>query len=156
MRLFGTLLANPATINLIKGTVHVITKTCLYKVDPLKPHFYIVKLGFTGVYIIFLISIQKHRLWVPVRTEAVLTGTHNLCFEQKCERYQNFDLKIFIFFLVVKFSVYLNRRVFVMGRFSTMIYKVGNFCDLLYMLLHTKPILKRGSKFFSLRVDPPF
>ena len=35
------------------------TKTCLYNVDPLKPHFYIVKLGFTGVYIIFLISAQK-------------------------------------------------------------------------------------------------
>ena len=31
----------------------LITKTCLYNVDPLKPHFYIVKLGFTGVYIIF-------------------------------------------------------------------------------------------------------
>ena len=27
--------------------------------DPLKPHFYIVKLGFTGVDIIFLISIQN-------------------------------------------------------------------------------------------------
>ena len=26
-----------------------ITKTCLYNIDPLKPHFYIVKLGF-GVY----------------------------------------------------------------------------------------------------------
>ena len=36
-----------------------ITKTCLYNFDPLKPHFYIVKLGFTGVYIIFLISAQK-------------------------------------------------------------------------------------------------
>ena len=45
-----------------------ITKTCLYNVDPLKSHFYIVKLGFTGVYIIFLISAQKHRLWVLVRT----------------------------------------------------------------------------------------
>ena len=45
-----------------------ITKTCLYNFDPLKPHFYIVKLGFTGVYIIFLISAQKHRLWVLVRT----------------------------------------------------------------------------------------
>ena len=33
-----------------------ITKTRLYNFDPLKPHFYIVKLGFTGVYIIFLIS----------------------------------------------------------------------------------------------------
>ena len=47
---------------------HNITKTCLYNFDPLKPHFYIVKLGFTGVYIIFLISDQKHRLWVLVRT----------------------------------------------------------------------------------------
>ena len=27
---------------------------------PLKPHFYIVKLEFTGVYVIFLISAQKH------------------------------------------------------------------------------------------------
>ena len=26
-----------------------IAKTCLYNVDPLKPLFYIVKLGFTGV-----------------------------------------------------------------------------------------------------------
>ena len=34
----------------------IIMKTCLYKSYPLKPHFYIVKLGFTGVYIIFLIS----------------------------------------------------------------------------------------------------
>ena len=46
-------------------------------------------------------------------TEAVLTNTHNLCFEQKYEKYQNFYLKIFIF-LVVKFSIYLNRYVFVM------------------------------------------
>ena len=45
-----------------------ITKTRLYNFDPLKPHFYIIKLGFTGVYIIFLISAQKHRLWVLVRT----------------------------------------------------------------------------------------
>ena len=36
-----------------------ITKTCLYNFDPLKPHFYIVKLGFTGVYINFLISAQN-------------------------------------------------------------------------------------------------
>ena len=39
-----------------------ITKTYLYNFDPLKAHFYVVKLGFTGVYIIFLISAQKHRL----------------------------------------------------------------------------------------------
>ena len=36
-----------------------ITKTYLYNFDPLKPHIYIVKLGFIGVYIIFLISAQN-------------------------------------------------------------------------------------------------
>ena len=40
-----------------------ITKTCLYSFDSLKPHFYRIKMGFTGVYISFLISAQKHRLW---------------------------------------------------------------------------------------------
>ena len=33
-----------------------ITKTSLCNEDPLTPHFYIVKLGFTGVYIFFLFS----------------------------------------------------------------------------------------------------
>ena len=39
--------------------VSFITKTRLYNFDPLKPHFYIVKLRFTGVYIIFHISAQN-------------------------------------------------------------------------------------------------
>ena len=33
-----------------------ITKTRIYNFDPLKPHFYIVNLGFTGVYIFFLLK----------------------------------------------------------------------------------------------------
>ena len=37
----------------------VITKTCLYNFDPLKPYFSIVKLGFTGVYIIFLFLLKN-------------------------------------------------------------------------------------------------
>ena len=32
-----------------------IMKLYLYNFDPLKPHFYIVKLAFTGVYIFFFI-----------------------------------------------------------------------------------------------------
>ena len=40
-----------------------ITKTRLYNFDTLKPHFYMIKRGFTGVYIIFLISAPKYRLW---------------------------------------------------------------------------------------------
>ena len=95
----------------------IITKTCLYNTDPLKPHFYIVKLGFTGVNIIFLISAQNidcgYSLEPPRLAEAVLTSTHNLCFEQKYEKYQSFLSENFQF-LGVKFSIYLNRRVYVM------------------------------------------
>ena len=80
-----------------------ITKTCLYNFDPLKLNFYIVKLGFTGIYINFLIS-----------AEAVLTSTHNLCFEQKYVKYQSFLSENFQF-LEVTFSICLNRRVFVMS-----------------------------------------
>ena len=40
-------------------------------------------------------------------------NTHNRCFEQKYEKYQNFSSENF-HVLVVKFSVYLNRYVFVM------------------------------------------
>ena len=50
-----------------------ITKTNLYNFDPIQSHFYIVKLGFTGLYIIFLISAQKYRLWIHVRTDSVLS-----------------------------------------------------------------------------------
>ena len=63
---------------------HCITKTCLYNIDPLNLNFYIVKLGFTGVYIIFLISVQNIDCSM---LEAVLTSTNNLCFEQKYEKY---------------------------------------------------------------------
>ena len=41
-------------------------------------------------------------------------STHNLWFEQKCEKYQRFLPENFRF-LEVKFSIYLNRRVFVMA-----------------------------------------
>ena len=37
----------------------VITKTRLYNIEPLKPHFYIVKLGFTGVCIFFLFLLKN-------------------------------------------------------------------------------------------------
>ena len=79
---------NVNTKKVFNACNELITKTYLHNFDPLKPNFYIVKLGFTGIYIIFVISAQKHRLWVL--DEAVLTSTHNLCFEQKYEKYQNF------------------------------------------------------------------
>ena len=42
-------------------------------------------------------------------------STYNLHFEQKYEKYQNFLSEIFPL-LVEKFSVYLNRHVFVMKK----------------------------------------
>ena len=92
-----------------------ITKTCHYNFDSLKPHFYIVKLGFTGVYIVFLISAQKHRLWVLVRTTSPsrfqrVSTNYVLSRNIKNIRIlsENFQ------FLMVKISIYLNRCVFVM------------------------------------------
>ena len=40
-------------------TPQSITKTNTYNEHPLTPHFYIVKLGFTGVYIFFLFLLQN-------------------------------------------------------------------------------------------------
>ena len=42
-------------------------------------------------------------------SEAVLTSTHNLCFDQKYEKYLSFLCENFQF-LEVKFSIYLYRR----------------------------------------------
>ena len=86
----------------------LITKTCLYNFEPLKPHFYIVKLGFIGMYIIFLISAENIDCGYPLELP-------HRCFQQKYEKYQNFLSENF-HFLVVKFSVYLNRCVFVMWK----------------------------------------
>ena len=79
-----------------------ITKICLYKFDPLKPHFYIVKLGFTGVYIIFLISVQN------------IDCGYSLEPPRRYIKNIRFFLSENFHFLVVKFSIYLNRLVFVM------------------------------------------
>ena len=94
----------------IIGSQVYITKTRLYNFDPLNPHFYIVKLGFTRVYIIFLISAKNIDCGYSLEP-----STHNLCFEQKYEKYLSFLSENFQF-LELKFSIYLNRRVFVMKK----------------------------------------
>ena len=80
--------------NIYQITLELITKTCLYNFfDPLKPHFYIVKLGFTGVYIIFLIFAGN------IDCGYSLEPPHNLCFEQKYEKYH-------FFFFYLEISVF--------------------------------------------------
>ena len=93
----------------------LITKTYLYNFDPLKPHLNIVKLGFRGVNIIFLICAKKHRLWVLVRT-ARRGGSNEYpqsMFWAEIWKISEFLYKNFQF-LEMKFSIFLNRRVFVM------------------------------------------
>ena len=74
-----------------------ITKTYLYNFDPLKPHFYTVKLGFTGVSFFFLFLLRNIDFWYSLEPP-VLTSTHNLCFEQNYDKYQSF--------FIWKFSVF--------------------------------------------------
>ena len=89
----------------------VITKTCLYNFDPLKPHFYIEKLGFTGVYIIFLIFAQnidcEYSLEPPRRGGSRVPTIYALSRNMKNISFlsENFQ------FLVEKYSIHLNRHV---------------------------------------------
>ena len=80
-----------------------ITKTSRYNFDLLNSHFYIVKLGFTGVRIIFLLLL-KNRLWVLVSTAspmAVLTVTNNPFLGQKKKHISEFFIGKFSCFGVV-------------------------------------------------------
>ena len=94
-----------------------ITKTYRYNFEPLKPHFYTVKLGFTGVYIIFSSFFLHKNLDCWYSLEPPWQGGsnehHNLGFEQKYEKYQSFSSEN-VQILEVKFYIYLNRRVFIM------------------------------------------
>ena len=65
---FNTSLSNIS--NRLQYAMLIIMITCPCNLYPLTPHFYILKLGFTGVYVIFLLFLfaLKHSLWVLVRT----------------------------------------------------------------------------------------
>ena len=66
--------------------VQLIMKTCPCNDYALTPHFCIVKLGFTRVFIFFLFVLKNIDCGYslePPQFEAVLTCTHNQCFEQK-------------------------------------------------------------------------
>ena len=73
---------------------------------PLNPTFIKKNRDLQGYTLFFLISAQKHRLWVLVRTASPVLSRNMKNIGILSENSQ---------FLVVKFSVYLNRRVFVMA-----------------------------------------
>ena len=65
------------------------------------------------VFFLFMLKNIDYRYSLEPPRQCGSTGTHNLYFEQKYEKYQLFYLNYFSF-LEMQFSIYLNRRVFVM------------------------------------------
>ena len=97
-------------------TFDIITKTCLCNTESLKSHFYLVKLGFTGVYIISLFLL-KNIDWGYSLEQPHRGGSNEYpqsMFWAGIRKILNSFIWKFSFFLVVKFSIYLNRRVIVM------------------------------------------
>ena len=96
-----------------------ITKTCLYSFDPIKPHSYIVKLGFTG-YTLFFIFLLKNidcgYSLEPPRRGGSNEYTQSMFSAEiwKISEFFIWNFSFVFFFFVVKSSVYLNRHVFVM------------------------------------------
>ena len=119
----GTMYMNFDT-QIIPETVrmHSITKTCLYNFDPIKPHFYIVKLGFTGVYIIFFYFCSKTQIvgTHPPRRGGSNEYQQSMFLSRNMKKYQIFLPENFQF-LMVKFSIFLNRRVFIMAWFESLL-----------------------------------
>ena len=99
----------------MERAIYNITKTRLYNIDPLKPHFYIVKLEFTRVYIIF---ISAENLDCGYSLEPPRRGGSNEYPQSMFSAEIRKNIRVFLSqnfqFLEVKFSLYLNRRVFVM------------------------------------------
>ena len=123
----------------------LITKTYLYNFDPLKPHFYIIKLGSTGVYIIFLISVQN--IDCGYSLEPPWRGGSNE-YPQSMFFAEIWKISLFLSekfqLLEITFSIYLNRLVFVMSLYGCLgdnlhtMLSPTILCDSLGDTLHTK------------------
>ena len=86
----------------------LITKTCLYSYDPFKPQFYIVKLGFTGVFVLFLYfcsNIDCVYSLEPPRRGGSNEYPQSIFWAEIWKKYQSFLSEVNKF-LEVKFSIY--------------------------------------------------
>ena len=96
---------------------YCVTKTCLYNFDPLKPHFYIVKLGVYRCIHYFSYFCSKNIDCVyslePPHRRSSNEYPQSMFLSKNVKNIRVFYLKIFSF-SEVKFSIYLNRGVFVM------------------------------------------
>ena len=102
-------------------SLDTITETYLYNFDPYQPHFYIVKLGFTGVYIISFLFLLKN-IDCGYSLEPPPRGGSNehpqSMFWVEIYEISEFLSENFQFF-VVKFLIYLNWLVFVILFFNS-------------------------------------
>ena len=99
----------------LERAVYHITKTYLYNFDPNKPNFYIVKLGvYRGIHYFFLFLLKN--IDCGYSLEPPRRGGSNK-YPQSMFWTEIWKLSEFLSenfqFLMVKFSIYLNRRVFV-------------------------------------------
>ena len=104
----------------ISCAVTVIRKTCPCNEYPLKPHFYIVKLGFAGVYLFFLFLLQNidcgYSLEPPRRGGSNEYPQSMFCSKNK-KNIKFFQLNFFIFYNF-KYLFILHGHVFVMFCYS--------------------------------------
>ena len=96
------------TIKSLFPMFHHITKTRQYIFDPLKPHFYIINLGFTGVYIIFSYFTKN------IDLDGSNEYPQSMFWVEIWKISDFFFIWIISFFGCIFFPIYLNRRVFVM------------------------------------------
>ena len=93
-----------------------ITKSRLYNFDPLKPHFYIVNWGLQEYTLFFLFLLKNIDCGYSLERShrGGSNGYPQSMFRAEMRKISVFFNLIFFQFLEVKFSIYLNRRVFVM------------------------------------------
>ena len=111
---FGPCLYVCRLLQICRCVLSSIPKTPLCNFDPIKPHFYIVKLGFTGIYIICLFllkNIDYGYSLEPPRRGGSNEYPQSMFWAEVWKISECFIWKFS--FLVVKFSVHFNRQVFV-------------------------------------------
>ena len=97
----------------------VIRKTCPCNVYPLKPHFYIEKLGYAGVYLFFLFLLQNIDCGYslePPRRGGSNEYPQSMFWSKNKKNIKEFLLKIFIFYNFFK-SLYIAWACFRNGLF---------------------------------------
>ena len=86
-------------IFLIWNCIRIITKTCIYNFDPIKSHFYIVKLGLQGYTLFFLFllgNIDCGYSLEPSRRDGSNELPQYMFRAVICELPEFFHLKVFI------------------------------------------------------------